>query len=267
MTNRVNILILPLLAATFLFGCGTDGTISQPLPNVSLNYDFRVVSTTPTNGATNIDTGTITMQVYFSEEVEATSVQNNILVQKEVNGQTQTIPTVINNTTNNLVDIQLETTQLDENTLYHVVFLPGLSSTTANQLYDGDYPEGVEVVFNTGVGFGNSVSGPPEVTSIQQYNNFNGCFSAIVRFSEDVDLLQNDITISSTLLFGTGGGQIDAMIYPYYQTRQDAWIVDGQCNLLGVWDLLQQIKVQVHDAVDLEGNHLDCSNGNCQRTF
>ncbi|MCB0271919.1 MAG: Ig-like domain-containing protein [Bdellovibrionales bacterium] len=250
--------ILSLLSmALFITACGTDGSTPDPLPNLSLNYDFRVISTSPQNGSANVNSSTNTAQIFFSEDVDPATINaTNILVKKQVNGSTVNITPTFPTINGTMVDVQLEPGNLSENTIYYVIFLPGITSNNNNTLYDGDYPQGVQISFNTGVGYGNSVSGPPSVISVEKYANFNGCFSAMIRFNEDVSLYFNDITINSTAIFGTGGGTVDTTIYPFYQNRQDVWVAEANCSLLGVWDFLQEITVTVHDAIDLEGNHL-----------
>ncbi|MCB1198425.1 MAG: Ig-like domain-containing protein [Deltaproteobacteria bacterium] len=258
--------IIPSLVLTvvglLISACGTQNP-NTPLTlfNTALNFDFRVTSSSPVNLSTNISTNNNTIQVFFSETIDPATSNGNVIVKKEVFGSTQTITPVDIEVVGNMIDIEVTTTALESNAIYYVILLSGLTSTNNNQLYDGQYPQGVQISFNTGTGFGNSLPGPPKVQSINKFNNFNGCFTAMVRFDEDVSLFNNDITLSSTAFLSLGnGGLVNTSIYPYYTGRQDVWVVDAQgCSLLAVSAWLQEITVTVHDAVDLDGNHVDCS--------
>jgi hypothetical protein len=79
---------------------GSDGTLYIGSLNGYLYAitDIRIVSTTPTNGATGISrTGTITIK--FSENIKSSTYFNNITIKNLTTGQTITITkTIINNT-------------------------------------------------------------------------------------------------------------------------------------------------------------------------
>lgn len=275
-TIKNTFLTLAITGLTLLsVGCGTEGTTFTNFSNTSLNFDFRVTSSSPINGATGINASTTHVQLFFSEEVDPATMANNIIVKHDTSSGLADLNGFDTNTdidvNGSMLDIDLglgnSNASLIENTVYYVILMPGLTSTNNNQLYDGNYPAGVQVAFNTGTGFGNSVAGAPKVSSIQKYTNFNGCFSAQIRFNEDVSLYINDITMESNGFLGLGGGIIDAIVQPLYSYRQDVWVIEAQCSLLGVSGIWEDITVRVNDAVDIDGNHVDCSASDCDKTF
>ncbi|MCB1197068.1 MAG: Ig-like domain-containing protein, partial [Deltaproteobacteria bacterium] len=224
------------LLTLIITGCGTEGTTPTTLPNTTLNFDFRVTSSSPVNASFGINASSSNVQMFFSENVDPTTIETNISVRKDTGGSSQTLPSsqINMDPVGNMVDIEIldqvdnsgststYVAGLQENTIYYVVLLPGLKSSNNNQLYDGQYPQGVQISFSTGVGYGNSLPGPPKVQSIEKFNNFNGCFTAMVRFTEDVSLYFNDITLSSTAFLSLGNsGLVNTSIYPYYTGRQD----------------------------------------------
>ncbi|MEZ4819540.1 MAG: hypothetical protein R3A45_06480 [Bdellovibrionota bacterium] len=194
---------------------------------------FALPHPPPVNLSTNISTNNNTIQ-FSSPRPLIQRPAMAMSSSRKVFGSTQTITPVDIEVVGNMIDIEVTTTALESNAIYYVILLSGLTSTNNNQLYDGQYPQGVQISFNTGTGFGNSLPGPPKVQSINKFNNFNGCFTAMVRFDEDVSLFNNDITLSSTAFLSLGnGGLVNTSIYPYYTGRQDVWVVDAQgCSCL-----------------------------------
>lgn len=248
-----SIVFTSLIAMGFLhMACGTPGTTWDPLPNEGLNYDFRIVSSTPMNGSTGVSTNTTTMQVFLSEAVNPATIPNNIQVATNQGGTNNFSAPISVNPIGSMLEIEVATSDLQENVSYTVVFFPGLQSITNNAFYNGQFPQGLGISFNTGTGYGNSHPGPPTVTNISRYAMGNGCFAAIITFSEDVNLFFNDVRLERKPLIGNGWAQISSTIQPLYTWGQHVWIVQGtSCS-----PAENSHRVIVQNAVDLDGNQM-----------
>lgn len=253
--------ILSILAIALTVGfanCGSDGSDTNTLGfgNTGSLSGLYAVSSTPANGESYVSRSTTTIQVRMSQAINQATAAANIQMFKTLNGQESNITSSFVITVNNELITLQGSGQLDDNTNYEIRLFPGLASTAGNTLLQGQQFQYFYIDFYTGNGqtLGQSVAGPPSVSSITRSNG-GSCFGANIIFNES---LAYQPIIQIRIKNGIAQMVTVPNVYPFpaQGNTQTIWHVDLDPSFCSdLWLISNNVFVSVQDYVDIEGNH------------
>lgn len=263
--------ILVIALTLGFFNCGSSGTGNGQVGfgNSSGTSAFTVSSTSPAHNQYYVSKSTHTITIRMTEAVAQSSIAGNVQLVKKINGQEENVTASFNTLANGEIitmnatdgpDSDTNIDDLSDNADYEIRLFPGLAAQTGDTLLQGQSFQFFYVDFSTGNGgtLGQSVAGPPSVSSISSGTPYSGtCFAAQIQFSESL-AYQPTIVLEyhGTSNLGLPQWKTEAgYAYPVQSNNQTIWQVDLSgyaCN-----DLYTAggVKVHVNDYVDLEGNH------------
>jgi|GEM_PF-6414707 len=283
-TKKTKFCLLALMALVLgQTGCGVDPGPQTPLglfPNLTSTASFYITSSNPSLNDQNVSTESNVFRAYFNNDL-ATDLQvrdviDYISVQKDINGMTSNVTITeddieISGKTLSLTikDVSIQNDgqtyyRLADNAMYIVTLqTAGFTDIYNNTLYDAR-ENTVFVNFSTSTQFGNSLPGPPKVVSIQK-QAAGTCFGAVIQFSEDI--LFNSLNFNVLTGNNKNISTYQYAFEPVFNSL-DTWRIfpTSQAPLCNFANL-QKIAVQVIDAVDLEGNRLECGSECTSQTF
>lgn len=241
-----------ILAITIgLTYCGSDGTTQQiGFGNTGSFSGFTVVSSSPGHNQFYVSKSTHTLTVRMTEAVDQSSVSNNVRLVRKTNGQEQDVTSGYNiSVASEIITLQ-SSSDLSDNSDYSIHLFPGLKATSGNTLLQGQSFQFFYIDFSTGNGgtFGQSLPGPPSVSSFGNAGYAGGGRTIIVTFSESLAYAPL-IEFHSTTIF-LGQNIVPAYVIPANANNNSQWYAvmpQGYSPLA--------FDVKVTDYVDLEGNH------------
>jgi hypothetical protein len=243
-----------VLALSFAFiHCGSDGTDNQVgFGNTGAFSGFYTVSSSPGHNQFYVAKTTHTLTVRMSEPVDQASIVSQVRLFKKTNGQEEDVTAAYNiSVVGEIITLQ-GSADLVDNSDYSIHLYPGLKATSGNTLLQGQSFQYFFMDFATGNGqnLGQSLAGPPTISSFGDAGYSMGARTIMVTFSESLAYAPL-IEFHSTSIF-LGQNIVPAYVVPANSNNNTQWYAimpQGYSPLA--------FDVKVTDYVDLEGNHGD----------